>query len=221
MKLTKQIPFQWKIQSVTKDGKASCVAYIDARDVMKLLDEEVGIGKWQDKFDTTSKYLICSIGIKIDNEWIWKSDTGADMLSEKVDESIHDKGLFSDAFKRAAVKWGVGRFLYDLDIQWIKVNAYKKPLDDEGRQVYDLTKYLNDRLMKKDGANLPPKSTNIANEAKKIKIKNLVDKIDKPKTADEYVDKILALTELDPTDYKNSDEIIARLSIILTQKNGG
>ena len=28
---------------------------------------------------------------------------------------------FGDAFKRAAVKWGVGRFLYDLDVKYLDV----------------------------------------------------------------------------------------------------
>ena len=39
-KLKQEIPFKWKIQSFNKDKtKASNVAYIDARDVMNVLDE--------------------------------------------------------------------------------------------------------------------------------------------------------------------------------------
>jgi hypothetical protein len=30
-----------------------------------------------------------------------------------------DKGGISDAFKRAAVKWGIGRYLYDLKSPWV------------------------------------------------------------------------------------------------------
>lgn len=48
-KLKKEIPYQWKIQSVPRDWKdnqnstkkGTCVAYIDARDVMDVLDEQV------------------------------------------------------------------------------------------------------------------------------------------------------------------------------------
>ena len=45
--LKKEIPYQWKIQSTPKEWKTesnstkkgTCVAYIDARDVMDLLDD--------------------------------------------------------------------------------------------------------------------------------------------------------------------------------------
>ena len=41
--LKKQIPYQWRVQSFSKNkAQAQCVAYIDARDVMNLLDEVVG-----------------------------------------------------------------------------------------------------------------------------------------------------------------------------------
>lgn len=47
--LQKPLPYQWKVQSVPKgwktgqdvDKKASCVAYIDSRDVQSRLDEVV------------------------------------------------------------------------------------------------------------------------------------------------------------------------------------
>jgi len=46
-------------------------------------------------------------------EWIWKADGAGDTDVEA------EKGAISDAFKRAAVKWGVGRYLYDLDSPWV------------------------------------------------------------------------------------------------------
>jgi hypothetical protein len=40
--LTQELPYKWKVQAWNKDKtKALCVAYIDARDAMRLLDSVV------------------------------------------------------------------------------------------------------------------------------------------------------------------------------------
>jgi hypothetical protein len=44
------------------------------------------------------------------SNWVWKSDCGTESQVEK------QKGEASDAFKRAAVMWGIGRFLYSKKI---------------------------------------------------------------------------------------------------------
>ena len=60
-----------------------------------------------------------------------------------------EKGEASDSFKRAGVKWGVGRFLYELDIKFVKANEVKTNtnfpyvINDTGNRVFDLTKYIN------------------------------------------------------------------------------
>lgn len=143
--LKKTIPYQWRVQSFSKNKPAcSCVAYIDARDVMRVLDEVCGAGGWQDDYRVINEQLFAGIGIKIENEWVWKWDTGTESQTEK------EKGIVSDSFKRAAVKWGVGRFLYDLDIVYLDADAvktntnYPKPVDKQGKVIYDLTKYIND-----------------------------------------------------------------------------
>ncbi len=135
--LKKEIPYKWKIQSFTQSGdKASCVAYIDARDVMDLLDEVCGPESWQDEYKEVHGRLVAGVGIKVSKEeWIWKWDTGTPGDYEK------EKSEFSDSFKRAAVKWGVGRFLYSMDIQWVSVSN-KKPIDDKGSRIWDLTEYI-------------------------------------------------------------------------------
>jgi hypothetical protein len=107
--LKKEIPFKWRVQSANQWG-ASCVAYIDSRQVQDLLDEVCGEGKWQCKFSEHKGNLFCEIGILCTGEWVWKSDCGSESNIEK------EKGEASDAFKRAAVMWGVGRFLYSKKI---------------------------------------------------------------------------------------------------------
>ena len=64
--LNKVIPCKWRVQSYSKNKpQGQCVAYIDARDVMDLLDEVVGKGNWQDDYKLIDGKLLAGIGIKI------------------------------------------------------------------------------------------------------------------------------------------------------------
>lgn len=104
----------WRAQSVTKDGsKAMALAYIDARDVMERLDDVCGAENWQCEYSHAEIKTICRIGIRVNDEWIWKAD-GAGATQVEA-----EKGAISDAFKRAAVKWGIGRYLYDIPAPWV------------------------------------------------------------------------------------------------------
>tara|TARA_R100001594_G_scaffold131893_1_gene171795 strand:- start:2907 stop:3689 length:783 start_codon:yes stop_codon:yes gene_type:complete len=88
---------------------ARVLCYVDARAVMDRLDSAVGSHNWQDAYIETSKGKnICTLSICVGGTWVSKSDGAGDTAFEG------DKGGLSDAFKRAAVKWGVGRHLYEL-----------------------------------------------------------------------------------------------------------
>lgn len=104
----------WRAQNLTKDGtKALALAYLDARDVMDRLDEVVGPENWQDSFTETARgRVICTLSIRVGEEWIAKSDGAGDTDIEG------EKGGLSDSLKRAAVKWGIGRYLYNLKDVW-------------------------------------------------------------------------------------------------------
>ena len=92
------------------------LAYIDARVVMDRLDSVVGFDKWQSNYTPgVATSIVCNIGIKIGSEWIWKADGAGPSDMEA------DKGALSDAFKRAGVRWGIGRYLYDLKAPWIEL----------------------------------------------------------------------------------------------------
>lgn len=104
----------WRAQTVTKNGdKALALAYIDARDVQDRLNDVCGPENWQNRYPHVGGKTVCEIGIRIGEEWVWKSDGAGDSDVEA------EKGALSDAFKRAAVKWGIGRYLYDLDSPWV------------------------------------------------------------------------------------------------------
>lgn len=111
----------WRAQSLTRDGdKAMALAYIDARDVMDRLDSVLGAENWSDRYDFSGPRTICYLSIKIDGEWVTKADGAGDTAVEA------EKGAISDAFKRAAVKWGVGRYLYGLDAPWVPCETYER-----------------------------------------------------------------------------------------------
>lgn len=104
----------WRAQSVTKDGtKAMALAYIDARDVMDRLDSVLGSDNWQDRYEFHGPRTVCYLSIRVGDEWITKADGAGDTDVEG------EKGAISDALKRAAVKWGIGRYLYALDAPWV------------------------------------------------------------------------------------------------------
>lgn len=107
----------WRVGSTNADkSKGMALCYIDARDVQDRLDEVCGAENWQSRYlPMHDKKTVCEIGIYSDlrNCWVWKSDGAGDSDVEA------EKGALSDAFKRAAVRWGVGRYLYDLDSPWV------------------------------------------------------------------------------------------------------
>jgi hypothetical protein len=151
--LQKEIPHKWRVQSFSKyKPSGSCVAYIDARQAEDLLDDVVGAENWQVDYKEVCGLLMAGVSIKIGDEWVTKWDTGSESNVEK------EKGHVSDSFKRACVKWGVGRFLYAKDIQYVSANEVKTdnnfpyPVDNNGKRIWDLTKHLN------SGKNKPSKT---------------------------------------------------------------
>lgn len=115
----------WRVGAVTKsDGtepsRGMALAYLDSRDVQDRLNAVVGVD-WQVRHPWASgTKLACEIGIKIDGEWVWRGDGAGDSDVEA------EKGAFSDSFKRAAVRWGIGRYLYDVQSPWVTVEPAGK-----------------------------------------------------------------------------------------------
>lgn len=113
----------WRIGSTTADkSKGMALAYIDARTVMERLDSACGPNGWQNKYSQgVGGSIICDIGVRFpDGEWIWKAD-GAGATDVEG-----EKGALSDAFKRSAVRFGVGRYLYDMRSPWVEIEAAGK-----------------------------------------------------------------------------------------------
>ena len=85
--------------------------YVTARTVMNRLDEVVGPENWWDDFVPLEHSVICRLTIRLpDGQVLTKADAGG--YAGMADPGDDDKSGFADAFKRAAVKFGVGRYLY-------------------------------------------------------------------------------------------------------------
>ena len=117
----------WKAQTVM-NNRALAVAYIDARDVMDRLDAVVGAENWRDEYTPLPDgNVVCRLSLRLDSgEWIGKEDVGGE--SDQPDEGDKRKAAFSDALKRAAVKWGVGRYLYRLPASWVDYDPQRKAI---------------------------------------------------------------------------------------------
>jgi hypothetical protein len=143
-KLSEPMEYKWRVQSYSKSQPtAICVAYVDSRDVQNRLDNVLGVEGWQCDYKEVKGNLFCGIGVNFDGIWVWKWDCGTESKEDA------EKGEASDSFKRAAVKWGIGRFLYSLGIEYLPANEIKNnnnfpyPVDQNGKRVSDVTKEIN------------------------------------------------------------------------------
>jgi hypothetical protein len=117
---------KWKAQA-TRENRALAVAYVDARVIQDRLDEVLGPANWQDEYEfLEGGGVLCRLRLRIGGEWLTKVDVGGE--SEQPDEGDRRKAAVSDALKRAAVKWGLGRYLYRLPHQWVDYDPRKKQL---------------------------------------------------------------------------------------------
>jgi len=124
---------EWRIgRAGAKNGGvwATGLAYVQNRAIMARLDEVCGPENWCNQFiEWHNTSQLCGIGIKCGgehswknaDEWVWKWD-GADNTHIEA-----TKGGLSDSMKRAAVQWGIGRDLYELDETFLNVSTEKKP----------------------------------------------------------------------------------------------
>lgn len=136
---------EWRISRAgEKDGKiwAMVLAYVTNRAIMERLDNVVGPENWKNQYDKgPDGGVICGISIRVRRieeilsdvasfnirgktstitdmhyEWVAKWDGSGNTEFEAI------KGGLSGAMKRAAVQWGIGRYLYNLDETFVENN---------------------------------------------------------------------------------------------------
>lgn len=115
---------EWKPITISKKhNRGLAAAYLTNRAIMDRLDEVCGPESWRNEFTPgPDGGVLCGLSIRVNGEWITKWDGAENTDIEAV------KGGLSSAMRRAAVQWGIGRYLYRLPQQWV-------PVDDRGRFV--------------------------------------------------------------------------------------
>jgi hypothetical protein len=119
------------LPKVVRQDSALGMPYVDSRTVMDRLDAVLGMENWQDSYDfLPDRAVMCRLAVRLPGtaEWITKSDVGTE--SEQPDQGDRSKSAVSDALKRAAVHWGVARYLYRVPSVWARYDAKKKQFSE-------------------------------------------------------------------------------------------
>ncbi|AWM38547.1 hypothetical protein C1280_17215 [Gemmata obscuriglobus] len=112
---------------MVKNNRCLAMAYVDARLIQDRLDDVLGVEHWEDVYEILPDgSVMCKLRCKIGDNWITKTDVGSP--SEQPDLGDRLKAAFSDALKRAAVKFGIGRYLYRLSAAWVDYDSVKKQI---------------------------------------------------------------------------------------------
>jgi hypothetical protein len=100
-----------KSEIKTRPQGKTQIRYITARVAMNRLDEVIGPENWWDRYTPGENSVLCELTVRLpDGSTLTKCDAGG--YAGMADSGDDDKSGYSDAFKRAAVKFGVGRYLY-------------------------------------------------------------------------------------------------------------
>lgn len=102
---------EWRIGRKTASGKGFMFPYVTSRGIMERLDDVFGADGWSASYTAIEGGFLCTLGCCVNKEkdcWVHKQDGAGRTDVEPV------KGGISGALKRAAVAWGIGRYLYEL-----------------------------------------------------------------------------------------------------------
>lgn len=133
---------EWRIQrSGIKNGKAWAMVlpYLTSRAIMDRLDNAVGPMNWKVTHKQFSNGIACTISLRVGtdkDDWVSKEDGASETAIENF------KGGMSDSFKRAAVMWGMGRYLYAMKGPFFstmyldKDHEYQGVIKEDGKTTY-------------------------------------------------------------------------------------
>lgn len=139
LSLAKPFPsksIEWRVGSTNSDKtRGTALPYMTARAIQDRFDEAVGPGGWEAKYRVVETEIasrkmaamFCAISLYVDGKWVTKEDAVEIAVSGESGRGHIDpvKTAVSDAFKRAAVLWGLGRYLYGFDAPWVDLKDGK------------------------------------------------------------------------------------------------
>ncbi len=178
---------KWRVGARMKSNRnrGQALPYIDARLVQDRLDEVVGPENWRNEFSTAPMGggVMCTLSLRIGDEWVGKADVAQqDEVADNArdpeqDREIAVKGAASNAFKRAAVQWGIGRYLYSFEAPWVNLEQERYIARDEmpklrkllrhafeGGAPVQAERYAPEPQRAQDGATEPPQAERLAAE---------------------------------------------------------
>ena len=139
---------EWRIQS-KGNGKMTIVPYITNRCVMERFDKAFGAENWTSEFREISNGFLCRLTVTINKREVYREDGASKTNIEP------EKGGISDAMKRAAVQFGLGRCLYDYPRVFIECEG--KFIPDWAYDKLDkLVEWINDGKCNRDTIILKP-----------------------------------------------------------------
>lgn len=121
---------EWRVGATNSDkSRGTALPYMTARAIQDRFDEAVGPGGWEAKYRVVETEvanrkmaaMFCAISLYIDGKWVTKEDAVEISATSESGRNHIDpvKTAVSDAFKRAAVLWGLGRYLYEFEAPWV------------------------------------------------------------------------------------------------------
>lgn len=112
----------WKPGALTKDKtKAGAMAFVNVRMYMDVLDQVVP-GEWSNVYRAWGDNKItCELTIL----GVTRSSTG-EFDPDDAKAVAEGTSAEAQAFKRACAMFGLGRYLYRLQAQWVAIDEYKK-----------------------------------------------------------------------------------------------
>ena len=137
---------EWRVQQsgASNAGKpwAMVISYVTNRAIQQRFDDVFGFMGWEDVYKETPGGMLCGITVHLDNKSVTKWD-GAETPRALTEKQINDgkkqtidpvKTVLSNSEKRAAVKFGVGRYLYNLETAFAlcKILDNRRDCSDNG-----------------------------------------------------------------------------------------
>ena len=115
---------EWRAQSCGNTANGPWVmvlAYIQARAIQERLDDVFGWDGWTEEYRVSNTDIICRLGVKTDDGWIYKENGASNTDIEAF------KGGISGPFKRVAASgYGIGRYLYKLEEAFAECQLIKQ-----------------------------------------------------------------------------------------------
>ena len=118
----------------------SLLLYKTARTDVKRLNKVCGINWKNEHFYDSKGLLCCTISVFDGTQWVDRTDVGVESQTEA------EKGSYSDSFKRAGFRWGIGLELYQSPFIWINWETKEAYKTQKGKPVYQPVNFFSSNL---------------------------------------------------------------------------